>query len=468
MSDLKTDSALRHKQMTTAPLKKLVIKMALPTVLSQIITVIYNTADGYFVSHMEQGGISAAGAVGVAFSLMSIIQALGFGLGMGANSLISKAFGKKEDDIAHVYGSSAFFSALLMGAIITLFGTVFLTPIMRLMGASDTVLPYACDYSFVILLGAPIMCGSFVLNNVLRSQGEAFLSMIGLCTGGILNTVLDPLFIYAFDMGIKGAALATVIGQCVSFSILLSFFLFKKSIVKISIKRVSLKINIYCDLIKSGLPTVCRQGLASLSTALLNNVARSVDLAYGYDDAMVAAITDANKLYLLVRNVVVGIGQGFQPIGGYNYGAGNNKRVREAFWFTTKLATAFCLLASLLFFLFADNLISIFHDNPLVISLGRPAIYAFSLSLPFMGYATFVNQLLQVLGFSGQATFLASCRQGTIFIPLILLLPLINSVFAVQWVTAISDLLTCAVSVPFQISFFKKHLPVDNDATKTA
>ena len=173
---------------------------------------------------------------------------------------------------------------------------------------------------------------------------------------------------------------------------------------------------------------------------------------------MVAAITDANKLYLFIRNVVVGIGQGFQPIGGYNYGAGNNKRVRQAFWFTTRLATYFCTAASVIFFIFADNLIAIFHNDPLVISLGRPAIYAFSIALPFMGYATYVNQLLQVLGFSGSASFLASCRQGVFFIPLIIILPLISSVFAVQWVTAISDLLTFAISIPFQIAFFKKRL----------
>lgn len=448
----------RHKQMTTAPLKRLVIKMALPTVLSQIITVIYNTADGYFVSHIREAANSAAGAVGVAFSLMSIIQALGFGLGMGANTLISKAFGRKDDEIAHVYGSSAFFAALILGAVITILGLAFLAPLMRIMGASETVLPYACDYSFIILLGAPIMCGSFVLNNILRSQGEASLSMVGLCAGGLLNAALDPLFIFTFSMGIKGAAWATITGQAVSFIILLSFFIFKRSIVKLSFKKISFKPKIYLEIAKSGLPTVCRQGLASLSTALLNNVARAVDQTYGYNDAMVAAITDANKLYLFIRNVVVGIGQGFQPIGGYNYGAGNNKRVRQAFWFTTRLATYFCTAASVIFFIFADNLIAIFHNDPLVISLGRPAIYAFSIALPFMGYATYVNQLLQVLGFSGSASFLASCRQGVFFIPLIIILPLISSVFAVQWVTAISDLLTFAISIPFQIAFFKKRL----------
>lgn len=448
----------RHKQMTTAPLKRLVIKMALPTVLSQIITVIYNTADGYFVSHIREAANSAAGAVGVAFSLMSIIQALGFGLGMGANTLISKAFGRKDDEIAHVYGSSAFFAALLTGLLITVFGLAFLAPIMRIMGASDTVLPYACDYSFIILLGAPVMCGSFVLNNVLRSQGEATLAMLGLCAGGLLNAVLDPIFIFTLNMGIRGAALATIIGQSVSFLILLSFFVFKRSIVILSLKKISFKPKIYLDIAKSGLPTVCRQGLASLSTALLNNVARTVDQTYGYNDAMVAAITDANKLYLFVRNVVVGIGQGFQPIGGYNYGAGKNTRVKQAFWFTTRLATYFCVAASLIFFIFANNLIAVFHNDELVVSLARPAVYAFSAAIPFMGYTTYVNQLFQVLGFSGKAAFLASCRQGVFFIPLIILLPLISTIFAVQWVTAISDLLTFAISVPFQVIFFKNKL----------
>lgn len=443
----------QHARMTLMPIPRLVTAMALPTTVSQLISVVYNTADTYFVAHI---GNSAAAAVGVVFSMMSLIQAAGFGIGMGANSLISRRLGARRDEEANLYGSSAFFAAVLAGLLLGVGGLLTIRPLMRLLGSTPTMLPYSCAYARYILLGAPIMCSSFVLNNILRSEGEAVLSMWGLCSGGLLNVALDPLFIFTFHMGIGGAALATVLSQCVSFCILLSAFLRGRSIVKLRWKSVSRHAADYLLILRMGLPTICRQGMASLSSALLNRQAAL------YGDAAVAAITIANKIYLLVRNMVIGIGQGFQPVAGYNYGAGNKRRVRHAFRFSVELGTAVCVVASALIAWKAGVLIGWFRRDPDVLRVGTKALCFGCLVMPVMAYSTYVNQLYQCLGFSAPATFLASCRQGIFFIPLILLLPHFLGLTGVQMTQPAADALTFLISVPFQIVFYRRVLRLDD------
>lgn len=442
----------QHARMTRTPIPRLITAMALPTTASQLVSVVYNTADTYFVAQI---GNSAAAAVGVVFSLMSLIQAAGFGIGMGANSLISRRLGARQDDEASRYGSSAFFAAVLVGFLLGAAGLLTIRPLMRLLGSTTTMLPYSCAYARYILLGAPIMCSSFVLNNILRSEGEAVLSMWGLCSGGLLNVALDPLFIFTFRMGIAGAALATVLSQCVSFCILLSAFVRNKSIVKLRWRAVSRRGADYLLILRMGFPTICRQGMASLSSALLNRQAAL------YGDAAVAAITIANKIYLLVRNMVIGIGQGFQPVAGYNYGAGDKRRVRQAFRFSVELGTAVCLIAAGLIAWKAGLIIGWFRRDAEVIRIGTKALYFGCAVMPVMAYSTYVNQLYQCLGFSAPATFLASCRQGIFFVPLILILPHVLGLAGVQMTQPASDALTFLISVPFQIAFYRKVLRLD-------
>jgi len=301
---------------------KLIVSLAAPTVASQLISILYNTADTYFVSQIST---SASAAVGVVFSLQSIIQAYGFGVAMGASSLISLRLGEKRDREANAYASSGFFAETVGGVWMLIFGLLFLEPLMRILGATETMLPHAKAYGRIILMGAPIMCCSFILNSILRSEGAATAAMAGLCSGGILNIALDPLFIFTFGMGTAGAAVATVLSQCVSLVILGVAFAKGRSIVRLHPRDISRRLRDYGQILAVGFPTIARQGLASLASALLNLQAGV------YSDAAVAALTISNKIYLLVRSVVLGIGQGFQPVAGYNYGAGDKKRTKEAF-----------------------------------------------------------------------------------------------------------------------------------------
>lgn len=444
----------RHRMMVSDPVRRLILRMAIPTVASQLISVIYNTADTYFVSRLHDH--SASAAVGVVFSLMSVIQAFGFGIGMGVSSLISTKLGEKKDREVSVYASSSLAAAVLVGVAIMVLGLPLLSQLMRLLGATETILPYARAYGRYILMGAPLMCASFVLNAILRAEGEARLSMIGLCTGGVLNILLDPLLIFKANMGITGAAVATVSSQMASFLILLSFFLFKRSNIRLGLSAVSTDPRCYGEIIRRGIPTVCRQGVASIATASLNTVAGAVG-----GDVAIASMTVANKLYTLVRNVIVGIGQGFQPVAGYNFGAGEKGRVRKAFWFTTALGSGICLLASILFFPLAETLIALFYNDPPVVSIGAEALRFTALVLPTMAYSTYVNQLYQCLGYSGIASFLASCRQGIFFLPVIWLLPRVVGLAGVTAAQPLADLVTCLVSIYFHVRFFKRVLRVD-------
>ena len=434
------DSKAQHQKMLTTPIPKLVISLALPTVASQLITVIYNTADTYFVSQLNNN--SASGAVGVVFSLMSIIQALGFGISMGANSLISTSLGEEKNEDAARYANSAFAASIFMGFVLMISGLLCLNPLMKLLGATDTILPYAREYSTYILIAAPIMCSSFVLSSILRGEGKASLAMIGLCTGGIVNIILDPIFIFNAKMDITGAALATTISQTVSFLILLTFFLLKKSNIRLSPSYISKKPRVYVDIIKRGFPTICRQGVASIASALLNHAAGMVR----DDDIAIAAITVSNKIYMLVRNVIVGIGQGFQPVAGYNFGAGNRRRVKQAFWVTTALGSAVCIIATLLLFPLSKQAIMLFRDDDMeVVRIGSEALRFMCIILPTMAYSTYVNQLYQCLGFSTVASLLASCRQGIFFIPLVLILPRVMGVMGIEVVQPAADLLTAFI-----------------------
>ena len=439
----------QHRRMLQTPVPRLILSLAAPTVASQLISIIYNTADTYFVSQIST---SASAAVGVVFSLQSIIQAYGFGVAMGASSLISLRLGEKKDRDANMYATSGFLAEFVGGLLMLVFGLLYLEPLIRALGATETMLPHACAYGRIILMGAPIMCGSFILNCILRAEGAAVASMIGLCSGGILNIALDPLLIFTFGMGTAGAAVATVISQCVSFLVLAVAFLRGRSIVHLRPKYISRSPLDYVQILAVGFPTIARQGMASLASALMN-----IQGAF-YGDAAVAALTISNKIYLLVRNVIIGIGQGFQPVAGYNYGAGDRKRTRQAFIFATKLGTVICILAAGIIAAFAEPIIGWFRADDQVIAIGRLALLYTCAVMPFMAYSTFVNQLYQCLGYKLPATVLASLRQGICYLPLIFILPHFLGLQGVQMTQPGSDLLTFFICIPFQIAFFRKHL----------
>ena len=446
---LKSDA--QYQRMLTTPIPRLVMSLALPTILSTMITVIYNTADTYFVSQINK---SASAAVGAVFSIMSVIQAVGFGFAMGGSSLISLKLGEKDDHAANVYGASSLYGAMGLGTVIGVLGLVFLDPILNLL-CSETMLPHARSYAAYILMAAPISCATFVLNNTLRAQGQSRLAMWGMTTGGLLNMVLDPIFIFpeGLNMGAGGAALATAISQCVSFCILISFFLRGKSIVSIHPRYISRRFADYSKIILTGIPTVFRQGLGSVAAAVLNIQA----VAYG-GDALASAATIANKIYMLARNFLIGLGQGFQPVAGYNYGAKNRRRAWSAFRFACIVGSAFCLIATAAIVALRRPIMDFMSNDPDVIRLGSEMLLYLGLVIPVLAFSTFVNQLAQCLGFKLPATLLASCRQGFFFLPAIYLLPALFGGSGVLASQAVADGLTFAVSVPFLIWFYRKHM----------
>ena len=446
---MQVDSEQQRQQMLTEPIGRLLFKKAAPTVLIQLITVIYNTADTYFVAKIDT---AASAAVGVVFSLMAIIQATGGSIGMGATSLISPMLGQKRVDDASEVGTSAALMSVIAGAVIGALGLLFLRPLVSLIGARDEVVPYAVDYARFILIAAPFMTSAFVLNNILRSEGQATYSMIAMTSGGILNLFVDPLLIFGFHMGIAGAALATMISQMTSFTIMAIIFLRDRSIVKLRPKYVGKKPSVYLHIVRMGVPTLFRQGMASLSSALLNIQAAP------FGAAAVAAISIANKIYMLVRHIVLGVGQGFQPIAGYCFGAKRYSRVKKVFWYATVSMTVICLCITAAVFFFREPIMRWFRDDPDVIRIGSAMLRFLCVTIPLMGFSTYVNQLYQSLGFAVGATILASCRQGIFFVPLVFILPALFGRTGIEAVQATADLLTFLISIPFLIFFFRKYL----------
>ena len=451
----------KYIQMTTTPVGRLIGKLAVPTVITMLITSIYNMADTYFVGLLNN--TSATGAVGVVFSFMAIIQACGFLFGQGSGNYISRMLGQqRREDAAHM-ASFGFFASVLTGCVITVLGLIFLEPLARLLGSTNTILPYAKDYLRIILLGAPYMTGALTLNNQLRFQGAAFYSMIGIGSGGLLNIALDPVFIFALDMGVTGAAVATVISQAVSFLLLL-YGTTRGDNLRLSLRRARPKRGDVQELLRGGFPSLCRQGLSSVSTISLNWVAGS----FGGDPA-IAAMGIAARVMHMAFAAILGFGQGFQPVCGFNYGAGLYDRVKEAFWFCVKLGTALLLAASVAGFVFAPTLVGLFSEDAAVIAVGTVALRLQCFSFPLTAWFVMCTMLTQTIGQVVPASFLSLARQGLFFIPVVIGLPYLiawampgaDPILGVQMAQPLADICTAAVSVPVCVRVMRHHLRKD-------
>ena len=440
-------SALQFRRMTETPIPQLVLSLAAPTILSMLITSIYNLADTFFVGQIST---SASGAVGIVSSLMAILQALGFMLGHGSGSIISRSLGSQNTDAATRFASTSFFTALVFGGIITAAGLLTLPDFMMLLGSTETILPHACAYARYILLAAPIMMSSLVMNNILRYEGKASFAMIGLVTGGLLNIALDPLFIFGLGMGTAGAGLATALSQTISFCILLSMFLRGKTVSQFRLSAVTREARDFGRILLGGAPSFGRQGLNSIGGMLLNLAARS------YGDAAVAGMSIVSRIFMFIISVAIGVGQGLQPVASFNYGARKYRRVRQAAIFT--IEAAFCMLVVLvgLCWVNGDALIRLFRDDPAVTAVALPAFHYQCLAMLLHPIIVVANMTFQSVGASGRATFLACCRQGVFFIPLILILPRTHGLFGVEICQPIADVLTFLVSLPFLLAFLQQ------------
>ena len=437
----------QYKKMTETPIPKLISTLAIPTIISMLVTSVYNTADTYFVSQL---GTSATGAVGVVYPLMAIIQAIGFMIGMGSGAVTSRLLGKQDYEHANRIASTALFMAIISGLLLTITGISNLDNLMHLLGATDTILPYARDYASIILFNAAIACSTFVLNNQLRAQGKATLSMIGIAFGGVLNIFLDPLFIFTFNLGISGAAWATILSQIISFIILLVMIYSKQSQIRMSIKAISTKISDYTSIIMTGFPSLCRQGLGSIASITLNSTAAL------FGDAAVAAVSVNNRIFQLLFSVLLGFGQGYQPVIGYNYGAKRFDRVKQSFTFTFITSLVMSISIGIIGFIFAPTVISWFSESDtLMIQIGIQTMRFQCIAIMFQPVSTIANMSFQSIGKSLPATILSCCRQGIFFFPLIYFLPKYFDLLGIEMTQAGADLLTCIFCIPFIIYFFR-------------
>ena len=438
----------QYNKMVNTPVWKLVTTLAIPTVISMLITSIYNMADTFFVSQIST---EASAAVGVVFPIMSIIQACGFTLGMGSGSLLSIKLGQKKNDEASEISATAFYTAIFIGFLITIFGNIFADAFLRLVGASEAVLPYAQDYARYIFFGAPFMCASFVLNNDLRAEGKAFFSMIALTLGGLINIVLDPLFIFTFDLGISGAAIATIVSQFISFSILLSWYVGRKVICSMSIKHFTKRPAVLGHIVSMGMPSLARQGMASIATILLN----TMSARYGGDSA-IAAMSIVTKICMFMGSIMIGIGQGFSPVSGYNYGAKRYDRVKKAYIFMVISSFGLLSILAIICYGFAPQIMKAFRDDATVIAVGTVALRWQAAFFPFHPIIVGTNMLMQSTKHVKSALYLSMNRQGIYFIPAIILLSTTFGLTGVEISQAIADILSTFTAIPFMIYFFKK------------
>ena len=441
----------KYVKMTTPPVEKLICRLAAPCIVSMLVTSFYNMADTYFVGMLKSN--AATGAVGVVFSVMAVIQAIGFFFGQGSGNFISRELGKKNYDQASQMAATGFVSALATGLVICILGQIFLEPLAVFLGSTPTILPHTTAYLRVILYGAPWMCASFVLNNQLRFQGSASYSMVGIVVGAVLNIILDPIMIFAMNLGVAGAGWATILSQLVSFCLLLGGTR-RGGNIRMNLANFRFSGFYFSWIFKGGLPSLARQGLASVATICLNNAAMD------YGDAAIAAMSVVQRITMFGASAMIGFGQGFQPVCGFNYGAGLYSRVRKGFWFCVKVSTVALLAIAALGYGFAPKLVALFRDDPQVVAYGALALRYQCITFCLQGWVVMGNMMQQSMGKTVPATFMAVARQGLFFIPMVWILSAALGFTGVQLSQSAADLITFAVSIPVQARILRE-LPQD-------
>lgn len=433
--------------MTAGSVPRTICELAVPTIISMLVTAIYNVADTYFVGRIDT---QSTAAIGISFSAMSVVQAFGFFFGHGSGNYISRMLGARKTGHAETMATVGLFSSFLAGSLIAATGLIFLTPICHALGSTDTILPYAKEYLGIILIGTPFMAASLTLNNQIRFKGNAKYAMIGIISGALINIIMDPILIFGFDMGVRGAAIATISGQIIGFAALL-FIDRRTGTFSVSFRAFKPTAKAYMEIIKGGLPSLLRQGLLSISTILLNVAAKE------YGDSAIAGMAITTRIIYILNAIVIGLGQGYQPVCGFNYGAKLYGRVMDGFWFCVKAGTLFFLTCSILGYIFAPEAVAIFRkEDATVISIGAHALRWQLIALPFGAFTLVSNMMLQTIRKAGRAALLASARQGLFFIPCILVLPHLIGIRGVEMTQAVADILSFMLALPLTISTLKE------------
>lgn len=442
-----TNADLHYKKMTETPVAALILRLGIPTTISMLITSIYNMADTYFVGTL---GESAQAATGVLFTLQTLIQGVAFMLGQGSGSFISRELADRNADSASVYVSSAFFTGGIFGLAILLVGMPFLAPLVRFLGSTETILPYAMDYAMWVLISCPFVVCSMILNNALRFEGKAFYAMFGLTTGGILNIFGDWLLVMKLNMGVYGAGMATAISQMVSFCILL--FMFRKMAQsKITLRFVSRNIKLYFSIFRVGLPSLIRQSLNAVTTGILNNLTKP------FGDAAIAAMSVVSRYAMFLMCVGLGMGQGFQPVASFNYRAQKYDRVKKGLVFLMIFALIVIGGVSTVSIFLAPEVISIFQKAPEVIEVGGSALRNYAFGMIFTSFSVPVNMLYQSIQKPTISSILSMIRSGAITIPILLIGVSLLGLPVIQTAQPIADVLAGCISIPFILSFLRKN-----------
>ena len=437
----------RFVMMTESPVRQLVMKMAGPTIISMMVTALYNIIDAFFVGHIST---EATAGVGVSFAYMTFINAIGFFFGHGSGNYISTALGAKKYSDAEKMAATGFISSMMIGALAAVVGLFFLSPLSRIMGATPDIVPHSNDYMLFILIGTPFMMSSLTLNNQLRLQGNARYAMFGIATGAVLNIFLDALLIYGFDMGVMGASLATCISQFVGWLILL-LGTEKSGNVHIRFRYFTPTIRSYIDIFNGGAPSLCRHVFVCISTIMLNRYA-AYYAAPGTEASAIAAFAIVSRVMMFAFSIIIGIGQGFQPVCGFNHGAGLHERVRKSFVFTVELSTVILVFISIAYAIFAPDIMRLFRsEDAELIKIGTRVMRWQCIAFPLIGVSTVTNMMYQTTRKTLIATLLSMGRQGIFFIPAIMILPLFIGFKGVEMTQAVADVLTFLLALPFAI-----------------
>ncbi|GAA0743384.1 MATE family efflux transporter [Clostridium oceanicum] len=429
-------------------ISKVLMKLAVPSIIAMLISAVYNIVDTLFVSMLNN--TSAIGAVSIVFPLFILVSAFGQMFGVGSASYISRLLGEKNREKANKTASVTFFTAIITSVFFTAFGMIFIEEILKIFGASSTIMPYAKGYGFILVSGSIFTILNMTLNNMIRAEGNAKYSMIAISLGAILNIVLDPIFMFTFKLGINGASLATVVAQGISTFFLIMYYIRGKSYVKISLKRFRPSLSIYKEILKIGVATLGRQSLSSLSMALMNIAAKP------YGDAAVASMGIVLRVISIAMFVIFGYNQGFQPVVGYNYGAKRYDRVIDAIKISLKRTTIFCSICAIIFVFFSTFIISAFSDDLKVIEIGSKTLRIMSILLPSFGFQQVYASLFQALGRGKESIVLSTSKQGIFLIPSVLILPRIFGLEGVMFSNTVADFFTIVVTLFLSIKISKE------------
>lgn len=446
VKDNRNYSELRYKDLTETPISRLIPRLAVPTIISMLVTAIYNAADTFFVGKIST---EATAAVGLAFSVMAIIQAFGFFAGQGSGNYLSRMLGARNEREAEEMAATGLTLSIIIGIVTASLIILNVRGLSSFLGATATTVDENVTYLRIIALGAPFMMGQFVINNQLRYQGSATYAMLGLLCGAILNIILDPILIFGLKMGVAGAAIATISGQIMSFFVLL-FGTTRGANIRLNPANIHLNKHYILEIINGGIPALFRQGLAAVATILLNRAAGV------YGDAAIAGMSVTTRTMMFVASAMIGFGQGYQPVCAFNYGANKKDRVREGFFFCLKYGVAFLVLMSGLCIAFAPQIIGFFRNDPEVIAIGQVALKCQAAALPLLAFTVLTNMMLQSIGKGFKASITASARSGLFFIPLILILPRVFGLLGVEITQAVADVLSIAICIPLAYSELRK------------